>query len=52
MNSNLKLVRVQYRPVGAGEWVSARSDDSAEDDKKKTSSVPTQDLMGVDLTGM
>jgi len=40
MNSNLKLVRVQYRPVGAGEWVSARSDDSAEDDKKKNLLCP------------
>ena len=40
MNSNLKLVRVQYRLVGAGEWVSARSDDSAEDDKKKNLLCP------------
>jgi len=35
MNQNLKLVRVQYRPVGVGEWITAKSEDSEEKDKKK-----------------
>jgi len=35
MNQNLKLVRLQYRPVGVGEWITAKSEDSEENDKKK-----------------
>jgi hypothetical protein len=35
MNQNLQLVRVQYRPVSGGEWITAKSEDSDEQDKKK-----------------
>ena len=35
MNMNLKLVRVQYRPVSGGEWITAKAEDSDERDKKK-----------------
>jgi hypothetical protein len=35
MNMNLKLVRIQYRPVSGGEWITAKAEDSDERDKKK-----------------
>jgi hypothetical protein len=34
-NENLKFVRVQYRPVSGGEWITAKDESSSESDKKK-----------------
>ena len=34
MNKRLKLVRLQYRPVSGGEWISAKDEASNETDKK------------------
>ena len=34
MNARLKLVRLQYRPVSGGEWITAKDEDSPETDKK------------------
>lgn len=34
MNERLKFARVQYRRAGGGEWITAKSDASTEDDKK------------------
>ena len=34
MNERLKFARVQYRRAGGGEWITAKSDSSTEDDKK------------------
>ena len=33
-NVNLKFARVQFRSMNVGEWISIRSDDSLDDDKK------------------
>ena len=35
MNMRLSLVRIQYRLQGIGEWITAKSEDSPETDKKK-----------------
>lgn len=34
MNAQLKLVRLQYRPVSGGEWITAKDEGSPETDKK------------------
>ena len=34
MNERLKLVRLQYRPVSGGEWITAKDESSIETDKK------------------
>jgi hypothetical protein len=34
MNERLKLVRLQYRPVSGGEWITAKDEGSTETDKK------------------
>ena len=34
MNERLKLVRLQYRPVSGGEWITAKDEGSPETDKK------------------
>ena len=34
MNERLKLVRLQYRPVSGGEWITAKDEASIETDKK------------------
>jgi hypothetical protein len=34
MNERLSLVRLQYRPVSGGEWITAKDESSAETDKK------------------
>ena len=34
MNPRLKLVRLQYRPVKGGEWITAKSEETNEKDKK------------------
>ena len=34
MNQHLKLVRLQYRPVSGGEWITAKDEASNETDKK------------------
>jgi hypothetical protein len=34
MNGRLKLVRLQYRPVSGGEWITAKDEGSPETDKK------------------
>ena len=34
MNERLKFVRLQYRPVSGGEWITAKDESSSESDKK------------------
>ena len=34
MNERLQLVRLQYRPVSGGEWITAKDEGSSESDKK------------------
>ena len=34
MNRALTFVRLQYRPVSGGEWITAKSEESTETDKK------------------
>jgi hypothetical protein len=35
VNDRLKLVRMQYRPISGGEWITAKDEKSPEKDKKK-----------------